>query len=55
MRGPGHATPLTPLIDEDLLAYEEVWCAAGTPHALFAIAVGDLVRVTGGQPVALAA
>jgi prolyl-tRNA editing enzyme YbaK/EbsC (Cys-tRNA(Pro) deacylase) len=44
-----HATPLTPLIDEDLGRFDVVWCAAGTPHAIFPIGFGDLVRVTGGR------
>jgi Cys-tRNA(Pro) deacylase len=44
----GHATPLRTFIDEDLLAYDEVWAAAGTPHLNFAIPAAALVRVTGG-------
>lgn len=48
-----HATPMTPLIDEDLLGHDVVWCAAGTPHALFDIAPDALVRVTGGRVVEL--
>jgi Cys-tRNA(Pro) deacylase len=44
----GHATELRVFVDEDLLAYEEVWAAAGTPHVNFAAAPKDLVRVTGG-------
>lgn len=42
-----HATPLTVRCDEDLLAFDTVWAAAGTPHHVFPIAPGDLVRVTG--------
>ena len=33
----GHATPLATWIDEDLLQYEVVWAAAGTPNAVFAV------------------
>ena len=33
----GHATPLVPWLDADLLQYETVWAAAGTPHAVFAV------------------
>lgn len=40
--------PLT-VIDQDLLQFETVWAAAGTPQAVFSIAPGDLVRVTGGR------
>ena len=50
----GHATPLATWIDEDLLQYETVWAAAGTPNAVFAVdpvrlrdAVGaTVIRVT---------
>ena len=34
----GHPAPLRTLVDEDLLGYEVVWAAAGTPHAVFPIA-----------------
>lgn len=44
----GHATALPVYVDRDLLAYDVVYAAAGTPHALFPIAPADLVRVTGG-------
>ena len=33
----GHRNPVTVFVDEDLLAFEEVWAAAGTPHAVFKI------------------
>lgn len=51
----GHPTALTTLIDGDLLQYPEVWAAAGTPHAVFAVAPDRLVACTGGRvaPVAL--
>jgi prolyl-tRNA editing enzyme YbaK/EbsC (Cys-tRNA(Pro) deacylase) len=45
----GHPVPLPTLLDEDLLRYGEVWAAAGTPHAVFAITPAELVAVTGGQ------
>lgn len=44
----GHATDLAVFVDEDLLAFDEVWAAAGTPHVNFAAAPADLVRVTAG-------
>ena len=49
----GHTTPLDVVIDRDLLQYDVVWAAAGTPHAVFSIAPPDLVRVTGGRVVDL--
>jgi prolyl-tRNA editing enzyme YbaK/EbsC (Cys-tRNA(Pro) deacylase) len=51
----GHPTPLRTAIDEDLLRYEEVWAAAGTPRDVFALAPADLVRITGGTLAALRA
>ncbi len=44
----GHARPLTTLIDRDLLRYEVVYAAGGTPHAMFPIAPPELVRIAGG-------
>jgi len=44
----GHAAQLRTFVDEDLLAHDEVWAAAGTPHLNFAISPAELVRVTGG-------
>lgn len=34
----GHATTMTVFIDNDLMQYDEIWAAAGTPHAVFPIA-----------------
>ena len=50
-----HPTPLPTAVDEDLLDYEEVWAAAGTPRDVFAIAPADLVRLTGGTVARLRA
>jgi prolyl-tRNA editing enzyme YbaK/EbsC (Cys-tRNA(Pro) deacylase) len=47
----GHAAPLAVYIDEDLLQYDVIWAAAGTPHAVFRLAPADLVRMTGGQTI----
>lgn len=33
----GYPRPLTVVIDEDLLAHEAVWAAAGTPETVFSI------------------
>ena len=40
----GHALPV--YIDRGLLAYDEVWAAAGTWTDVFAVAPDDLLRVT---------
>ena len=45
---PEHVTIAT-FVDEDLLAYHELWAAAGTPRHVFPIAPPDLVRVTSGR------
>ena len=37
------------MIDEDLLRYDVVWAAAGTPRAVFAIAPDALVASSGGR------
>jgi prolyl-tRNA editing enzyme YbaK/EbsC (Cys-tRNA(Pro) deacylase) len=42
------------LVDEDLLAHDVVWAAAGTPHDVFPIAPADLVGRTGGRVVRVA-
>jgi Cys-tRNA(Pro) deacylase len=44
----GHREPLRVFVDTDLLQYDEVWAAAGTPHVNFAVAPGALVRSTAG-------
>src|ERR1700736_4653977 len=46
---PRVAGPLPPLIARDLLQYDVVWAAAGTPRHVFPIAPKELVRVTGGS------
>jgi prolyl-tRNA editing enzyme YbaK/EbsC (Cys-tRNA(Pro) deacylase) len=45
----GHDRPLVTLIDEDLLAFGEIWAAAGTPNAVFRLSPGDLSELTGGR------
>lgn len=51
----GHPEPLPTLIDRDLLSFNEVWAAAGTPHAVFPIAPDALVTATGAVPADVAA
>lgn len=43
----GHPSPLPMLIDHDLLGYDQIWAAAGTPHAVFPIAPAELIGATG--------
>ena len=49
----GHAERLTTYIDEDLLQYEAIWAAAGTPHAVFQLTPLDLQAMTGGQIISI--
>jgi Cys-tRNA(Pro) deacylase len=51
----GHHSPLPVYVDADLLRFDQVWAAAGTPNTVFAIAPDKLVDVTHGQVVALKA
>jgi len=44
----GHAQKITTFIDEDLLQYDQVWAAAGTPHTVFCLKSSDLARITDG-------
>jgi prolyl-tRNA editing enzyme YbaK/EbsC (Cys-tRNA(Pro) deacylase) len=51
----GHATPLATYCDRDLLGYETVWAAAGTPDTVFAVQPDALVAATGATVCDLAA
>jgi len=44
----GHTQVLRTIIDQDLLRYDSIWAAAGTPHAVFALDPRDLAEMTGG-------
>jgi prolyl-tRNA editing enzyme YbaK/EbsC (Cys-tRNA(Pro) deacylase) len=39
----GHDRPLRTVVDESLGRYDSVWCAAGTPHAVFEARLDELV------------
>ena len=47
----GFIQPPVTLIDRDLLRFDEIWAAAGHPHAVFRLKPQDLERLT-GAPVA---
>jgi prolyl-tRNA editing enzyme YbaK/EbsC (Cys-tRNA(Pro) deacylase) len=49
----GHTTPLRAFVDPDLLAYDEVWAAAGTWNDVFPLTPADLVRASAGVVVEL--
>ncbi len=45
----GFPTRLPTFIDRDLLRYETIWAAAGTPRHVFQMDPADLARVTTGS------
>lgn len=45
----GHKEKIRTLIDRDLLDYQVVWGAAGTPNAVFELTPEELVQMTGGE------
>ena len=47
----GHSTPLMTFVDEDLLQFDVIWAAAGTPHAVFQLTPGDLEKMTAGRVI----
>ncbi len=44
----GHAHLIRILIDADLMQYDEIWAAAGTPFAVFQLTPAQLVEMTAG-------
>ena len=50
----GHPEPVRTLVDEDLLRFEEVWAAAGTPRAVFPVSPRALADAAAGRVVAIA-
>jgi len=47
----GHKTPMITFMDEDLLQYDVVWAAAGTPNAVFSVHPQELMRISSAQVV----
>jgi prolyl-tRNA editing enzyme YbaK/EbsC (Cys-tRNA(Pro) deacylase) len=47
----GHVEQIRTFIDQDLLGYEEIWAAAGTPFAVFRLSPADLKKMTSGEIV----
>ena len=44
----GHPAPLETLVDADLMGYDEIWAAAGTPRSVFPLTPAQLVERSGG-------
>ena len=47
----GHIKPITTFIDEDLMQYDEIWAAAGTPNSVFKLSPKILVEITKGSVI----
>jgi prolyl-tRNA editing enzyme YbaK/EbsC (Cys-tRNA(Pro) deacylase) len=39
------------LIDADLMQYQEIWAAGGSPHAVVRLTPNELIRISGGRVV----
>jgi prolyl-tRNA editing enzyme YbaK/EbsC (Cys-tRNA(Pro) deacylase) len=44
----GHPAPIGTLVDVELARYDQVWAAAGHPHAVFPTSYEELLRLTAG-------
>ncbi|WP_424935550.1 MULTISPECIES: YbaK/EbsC family protein [Bacteria] len=51
----GHPAPIPTVVDEALQRHETIWTAAGTPHTVMPMTFDELVRLTRGRVVAVAA
>ena len=49
----GHDQPLPTFLDADLLSYDVVWAAAGTPRAVFAVDPTRLKEVVSASSIAM--
>lgn len=49
----GHRTRIKVFIDQDLLQYDEIWAAAGTPNAVFKLTPRQLQDMTEGQVISV--
>lgn len=47
----GHVNPITILMDETLLGFDEVWAAAGRPDSVFRVHAKALAEATGAKVV----
>ncbi len=49
----GHKEKIRTYIDKDLLQYQELWAAAGTPNAVFKLSSSEIERLTGGEVISI--
>jgi prolyl-tRNA editing enzyme YbaK/EbsC (Cys-tRNA(Pro) deacylase) len=51
----GHLAPPLLLLDEDLMALDPIWAAAGSPSHVFRTTPAELTRITGARVAAIRA
>ena len=49
----GHKQIIDTYIDEDLLQFDGLWAAAGTPNAVFRLCSADLSKMTDGKIISI--
>jgi prolyl-tRNA editing enzyme YbaK/EbsC (Cys-tRNA(Pro) deacylase) len=49
----GHLNPLRTFIDKDLMKFDEIWAAAGTPNAVFKLTPDELQKITAGEVISI--
>jgi prolyl-tRNA editing enzyme YbaK/EbsC (Cys-tRNA(Pro) deacylase) len=49
----GSLSPLATFMDEDLLAFETIWAAAGAPYAVFETKPRALAEATGARVISM--
>ncbi len=45
----GHLSPIRAWFDQTLLAFDQIWAAAGTPHHVFCLSPAQLLQISGAQ------
>ena len=49
----GHCKSIETYIDEDILIFQEIWAAAGTPYSVFKLTPLVLVRISNGKVITI--
>ena len=47
----GHSTKMKILIDETFKKFDEIWAAAGHPHAVYPTTYNELIKCTSARPL----
>lgn len=51
----GHTARIASYVERSLAEYREIWAAAGHPHTVFRLSYEELLRITDGRAVEIAA